>query len=312
MTRIIAYPRNAQELQTSALYNTDQAYFLFCVDQGSGGVKLGVDADMPFAVTKTTVRDEIFSNTGVMLPTREEFRGKKISIETQKSFPQLDFEQLYTMATGPIPLFDKRDGKGFRILLLQNDLTKPVNPGKWNFPSRLVSGTEPHIVLQSCLATEVGVLADFGNDYMERVLPRLTSSFPALSAEQLNALNGAVAGQEANIKRELAKRNYPVPTNITPVWRDVGVTDLGPNILKNVQVDILGKAFNARAHIVLDGALNSANVHFPMMFNGMSSAIVVDPDVHGKNVALSTFEEASKLDLIPAPRDFVSSVLALK
>ncbi len=311
MTHIIAYPTNAQEFKESALSGTDQGYFLFRVDQGDDGTtQLSVDAGMPFAVTKTTLRDVIYANTGVMLPTREEFRGKNISTETQKSFPDVDFNQLYTMATGPIPLLNKGDGKGWQVLLLQNDLTKPVNPGRWNFPSRLVSGTEPHVVLQQCMATEVGILTEFGNNH--RVLPKLTHDFPALSAEQSISLDEQVAGQEANIKRELAKLGYTVPETITSAWRYVGVTGGLSDVLTDVQVNVLGNVFNTSAHVLLDATLNSANVHYPMLFNRLSGVVAVDPDVHGKNVALATFKEAADLDLIPAPRDFINRVLAIK
>ena len=50
-------------------------------------VTLRVTDDMPFAVNKVTLRDEIFKATGVMLPTRAEIGNKAkngISAEVQQ------------------------------------------------------------------------------------------------------------------------------------------------------------------------------------------------------------------------------------
>lgn len=301
---VITHPTKAADVAASPYHETEEMYFLFNVHQEADGTThLSVDNESPIAVTKVALRDEIYAATGVMLPTREEFRGKKITAETRASFPNVDFDNLYTMATGPIPLVYTAGEAEPRILLLQNEMTKPVNPGRWNFPSRLVSATEPHITLQQCLLTEVGLIDDLASPTRVRSLPLLTSAFPAIAEEKLAAMTRDVVAQEGNVNRELAKRGLPEAAlahhNLTPEF--VGRTD----VTVPVVAKILGNVFNTQAHVVLDMKLNSANVHFPVVLARDFNGTAIDPDRHGKNAALVTFDEARTMDLIPAPRDFV-------
>ena len=198
------YPVSAKDIPASHYAGTEDVYYLFSVfqDPTSGDVTLRVTDDMPFAVNKVTLRDEIFKATGVMLPTRAEIGNKAkngISAEVQQSWPNTDWDSLYTMATGPMPLVkipapDDDERQNLHILLLQNDGSKPVNPLRWNVPSRLVSSLSPIQTLFSCLQTEVGLVQQRGKNLV-RLSNEMPAGFPDLAVDFVAAVKAQAVAQ---------------------------------------------------------------------------------------------------------------------
>ncbi len=318
------YPVSAGDIPASKYAGTEDVYFLFSVYQepDTGIVTLRVLPEMPFAVNKVELRNEIFQATGTMLPTRAEIGNKTkngISAEVQQSWPGTDWGSLYTMATGPMPLVKipdagDEDMQRLHILLLQNDGSKPVNALRWNVPSRLVSSRTPVETLYACLQTEVGLVKQQGKE-LARLSLDLPQNLPRPHNDFVNAVRAQAQAQSADVLAQFAHHHLQPGATAPETVKRVGTTPplaLGiPSVTTQVFSDILGTQFTMAAHFLLDEDKSSANVHVPMLLSSGHRLLAVDPDRHHKNPALVPLDVAAQMDVIPAPADFIARFTAL-
>jgi len=323
---LITYPTKAADIANSIYAGTEDAYYLFeCEDSGDprARVDIVVRPDSPIAINRVELRDEIFQATGVMLPTRAEI-GKKstlgVSGKVMNSWPKVNWDSLYTMATGPILMVEQIDPEGVDptqafILLYQNSFDKPVNPGRWNVPSRLVSSLSPFETMHACMQTEIGLFAVAGRNLL-RLSPQLPKGFPRLAEDfesrvQLDMLKQPVREELARRCPEIARAFQLDKTDIFHVAVETRKADVSA-LTRKVRASILGRAFSLEAHFLRDDDKSSLNVHVPLILEVGFNLAAIDPDRHRKNAALVKMAEAAKLDLIPAPADFVNGMLTFK
>lgn len=309
------FPGKAGDLPGTDYLGNDNIYLLFTLHEADDHhpLTLRVCPKMPFIVTDDNLKFDIYQHTGALMPSLEEVRSRHITAEVKTSWPKVDWHNTFTLGTGVLPLVMQEGEDDMRVLLLQNDGSKPVNKNRWNFPSRLAGSLDVLETVYACLQTEVGLIrtSQPGQTYLTHLIPDLPAEFPHICKAARKRIDHDALTQISNIRHELNKRASGMGAEqLIPETRPARLVDL-PQVTTQVAVDILGHVFNAQAHVVVDRDVMSANVHYPMVLAEEPDLLAVDPGPYGKQAVLATLKEADALDLIPAPRDFVQRMRGL-
>lgn len=303
------FPVTAERLLQKP-FSESSNFFLLCrVDETASGSRILVEPGFPLAVNNEKVRDTIRQNSGILLPTRKEFSNKKLPDGLDTS---IDWDQLYTAATGAALWIEGVPGSSQPLVYLgQNSADKPVNPNRFNFPSRLLSGNIPEQAFMA-VNQETGIfLVDENNRRLVGLNFMLPKEMPNLDRAFVRSVLDGRAAQENNIRTQLA-RLHPGYAELPIKWITVKTETRQEDTIKPVTFDLLGQQFETFAHVLADGEVMSANVHFPVRVDlskpgiDFTKVVTVDPEKFGRNVGLYSLEDVCEMDTIPAPSDYFS------
>lgn len=311
------YPTTNAELSQSSYSHGDAFFMTAKIEQHGDVTRVIVAPNMPVLVNghregsiklkAEDVRDTISRDQGIDLLTRNDFSNGAADER---------YDGLFTLATGAC-LWLKNAGES-RIVLTQNSLDKPVNPGRYNMTaSGLVSGRDPVHQAQREFYEETCVL----------VAPSSGSVFTGLHFELPESLPTLPMTFEQAVRdfREPALKHIQphLGEDGSVVWQPVATKFTHPEISDTVEYSILGNSFTTAAHVKLDPVKRSANIHYLVeaditgVVSGSSYAklLLLDPEGFGKNPALFTLSEAlvqsrsKPHDLIPAPADLIARLV---
>lgn len=289
-------PVNAEQMLSGNLRGKDKAFLLMTFDAASN--TLTVKPDYPVALNiKAEDRDRL----NLKLPTRNEFSKGQAGSAYDSYRTGASGAALWVYGT-------TAGGNGPRILLLQNSLDKPVNPGRFNFPSGLLTSG---IMEQAFIETneESGLLiVDRARQTLTGINLNLFPQKSSLTAEFRNAVFAVRSTQEDNIRKQLSAK-YPEFSGWAIEWKTLDVNEIRTGA--QATLDMMGSIEKVAAHVVDDRKAKSVNLHFPVSLTLPDTAevIVVDPEKFGRNAGLYTLDQARQLDTIPAPHDYLHQKL---
>lgn len=303
------YPVTAEQLLTKDFRETCNFFLLCQVYETAPGSRILVESGFPLAVNNEKVRNTIRESSGILLPTRKEFSNKRLPDGLDIS---IDWDQLYTAATGAALWIEGVPGSSQPLVYLgQNSADKPVNPNRFNFPSRLLSGNIPEQAFMA-VNQETGIfLVDENNGRLVGLNFMMPKEVPNLDEEFVRSVLDGRAAQENNIRTQLT-RLHPGYAELPIEWTTVQTETRQEDTIKPVTFDLLGQQFKTFAHVLADGEVMSANVHFPVKADlsklriDFTKVVTVDPEKFGRNVGLYSLKDVCGMDTIPAPRDYFS------
>ena len=298
-TAMSKYPLNTRQLIADPRFAGKEDFFLlFNVYDGGHETVLYSPGDTPLAVNKAAVRDEIFANSGVKLPTRAEVSNHNLPVDLTAD---IDHTTLFTGAVGAALW------RGGEILLVQNDGGKPINPLRFNHASGLLSGDPIEKLLQK-LNSETAILIPNGDEltglniHLPPGLPQVRENFRA-------AVFGAREGQHQFIQANLASR-YQVHAGKKISWVETTPQEMPQRGLKKIQIDIAGRISEMTADVFVDAKAQSVNAHVPMSLKNGRQAVVVDAERWDRNIQFYALANARELDLIEGPRAYLEQLAA--
>lgn len=305
------YPLKAQELSNSEHHGGDKFFFLCQVGEGGSVPKITIDGDYPIAVSKEELRGEIHRAQNVKLPSRYEVTNGPIPNDLTNT--SIDWARMRTAATGLALWISSKELPESMIYLVQNSADKPVNASRWNFPSNLMRASMLEQAFQAA-NSETGLLIPRKDGKgLVGVNFALPETFPGISEGFQAAVLSAREQQESNIRKQLAEK-YPEFQDKPIKWQTAQTVERNDSPMREVEINLLGKVFKTRAHMLDDPKAHSANVHFPVTVNldaldgasnlDFNNVMAIDPEKFGRNHGLFTREEAGQLDTIPAPNDY--------
>lgn len=294
MTQPTGAPTTAYELVSGSQKGRDSSFLLLAFDATAN--KLTVGRDFPIALN---MKPEERDAAGLNLPTRNEFSKGQAG-------PQYDGYR--TGASGAAVWVYGAGSAEPRILLLQNSLDKPVNPGRYNFLSGLLTtGIKEQAFIET---NEEGGLfvVDRQNKILRGLNMNMFAGDDSLSQQFRNAVFDVRGSQEANIRIQLSIK-HPEFAEWPIVWDIIDVKTIAGNS-NAVTLDMFGTEEVVYAHVLEDTIAKSVNVHFPVSLTLPEDAevIAVDPEKFGRNAGLYTLGQARQLDTIPAPNDYLQKL----
>jgi hypothetical protein len=309
-----AYPTAVSEYLDSDYRGKGHFFMLF----NPNGDSVTANGDNPLAVNKKDLRDTVLQDTGVKLPTIDEFRTGPMPTDLTNT--TIDWAAMRTAATG-LAVWVHRPDFEPSIYLVQNDHSKKINPDRWNFPSQLVGTNIPEQAF-SAANSEMGLLIPTKDGSKLIGLNfELPDTLPQVSDDFKQSILAKRAKQEVNLRKELAKR-FPEFADTPIEWQIVQTQALPETAnVRSVTVSMLGEEFVTRAHAYNDDTFNkegfranSFNVHFPVSVDlsalpnaadlDFTKVMAIDPEQYGRNHGLHTAQDAKGLNTIPAPTDY--------
>ena len=311
----MALPTSAQTLLNSPYEGTSDFFLLCHVDEANQSNPLiTIAPDSPIAVNGDELRDEIYAEQGVKLPTRYEVTNGQLPDDLTHT--DIDWENIRTAATGMALWLQSSQLHEPLLYLVQNDATKKVNPNRWNFPSNLLrEGLFKQAWSAANSETALLIPSTDGKSLRGIIFDLPTELGTISTADKIARLNSFTTEKEGNIRKQLAEQ-HPEHIGLPIHWHNVATKIRSNTLTQPVTIDILGQRLETRAHVLNDANARSVNIHFDVevaidslpfaQFLDLTRAFATDGESYGRNHGLHTLEQARKLDTIPAPCDYLS------
>ena len=307
----MTYPVTAKELLDSE-YRGEADFFLLCqLDNDGETPKIIIDDGFPIAVNKDDLRNEIDTKQGIKLPRRYEITNGPIPDDLTNT--EVNWAQMRTAATGLALWVSSEKLEEPMIYLIQNSADKPVNPSRWNFPSNLMRDNILEQAFQAANSETALFIPTKDGKKIIGVNFELPQNFPDINSEFKDKILSRRSNQEDNIRKQLSEK-HPEFADTPIEWRVIQTTEREDPTIQEVKLNLLGKEFTTKAHLLDDPKANSVNIHIPVSVDldqlaneyklDLTKMMAIDPEKFGRNQGLHTQTSAQELDTIPAPTDY--------